>query len=299
MQHIRSYGSVYQLGHRAIRDIFETEVTVEEKVDGSQISFGIIEGELSVRSKGKDLVLDAPEKMFIKAIEVIKTLPLKENWIYRGEYLQSPKHNTLSYFRTPKNFIILFDVETGEQSFLTAEEKKAEAERIGLECIPVIFSGQLDGPATFADILNSESILGGCKIEGVVVKNYSKFTAEKKFYLGKYVSEAFKEIHEGEWRKANPTRGDIIDELVGRYKVDARWAKAVQHIRDSGQLTESMKDIGNIIKEIPADVKKECEDEIKDILFRHFWPHISRRIVQGVPEWYKQKLLELSLGGKE
>ena len=84
MQHINSYPSIYALGHKAIQGIFDTEVLIEEKVDGSQFSFGLVNGELSCRSKGKDIVLDAPEKMFGNAIEVVKSLPLREGWVYRG-----------------------------------------------------------------------------------------------------------------------------------------------------------------------------------------------------------------------
>ena len=66
---INSYPKIYNIGHKYILDLFNEEVSVQEKIDGSQISFGVIDGELCARSKGKDLVLDAPEKMFNKAIE--------------------------------------------------------------------------------------------------------------------------------------------------------------------------------------------------------------------------------------
>ena len=53
------------MGHKAIAELLKGPVYVEEKVDGSQFSFGVDEnGEIRVRSKGCELVLDAPEKMF-------------------------------------------------------------------------------------------------------------------------------------------------------------------------------------------------------------------------------------------
>ena len=33
-------------------------------------------------------------------------------------------------------------------------------------------------------------------------------------------------------------------------------------------------------------------EEIKEKLFNHFWQQIQRGITAGLPEWYKQKLLE-------
>jgi ATP-dependent RNA circularization protein (DNA/RNA ligase family) len=38
---ILSYPSIYALGHRAIRELFDGPVVVEEKIDGSQFSFGV------------------------------------------------------------------------------------------------------------------------------------------------------------------------------------------------------------------------------------------------------------------
>lgn len=46
-----------------------------------------------------------------------------------------------------------------------------------------------------------------------------------------------------------------------------------------------------MIKEVQADVKKECEDEIKKILFDWAWGTIDRRITGGLAQWYKEHLL--------
>lgn len=294
MQHINSYPSIYALGHRAIANLFDSDVLIEEKVDGSQFSFGRIDGELVCRSKGKDIILDAPEKMFSKAVEVIKELPLRDGWFYRGEYLQSPKHNTLKYSRTPNNFIILFDINIGLEEYMSYEEKRAEAERIGLECVPIMYQGKVTDFEQFKLFLEKDSVLGGTKVEGVVIKNYSVFTQEKKVAMGKYVSEAFKEIHQGEWKKSNPNNRDIEAILIGEYRSNARWQKSVQHLQEKGLLDGSPKDIGALMKEVSSDTLKECEEEIKEKLFKHFWSKISRGIVSGIPEWYKEELAKKS-----
>jgi hypothetical protein len=194
--------------------------------------------------------------------------------------------------------LIIFDINTGDEIYLPYSEKKEEATRIGLECVPMIYYGKIENPERFKELLNQKSILGGSDIEGIVVKNYNKFTPDKKAMFGKYVSEKFKEVHSGEWRKNNPTGGDIVNDLILQYRTPARWMKAVQHLRDAGTLEQSPRDIGNLIKEIQADTKKECEDEIKEILFNHFWKNISRGITAGAPEWYKDELLKLSFEEK-
>jgi hypothetical protein len=293
---LHSYPSIFAIGHSAIGDLLSHEVIVEEKVDGSQISFGLIEGELFIRSRGAKIQADAPEGMFangVKAIQEIKAL-LTEGWTYRGEYLSKPKHNTLAYSRTPKNYIILFDINSGLEVYLSPEEKRAEAERIGLECVPQLFQGKIESPTHLRELLRFESVLGGQNIEGVVVKpvGYSLFGRDKKALLGKYVSETFKEKHIKDWKNSNPTQNDVIVTLGQTYNSEVRWQKAIQHLRDDGKLEGSPRDIGPLIQEIPADILKDSEQEIKNALFAWAWPHIRRHVIRGFPEWYKQQLME-------
>lgn len=292
---LASYPNIYAIGHAALGTLFDGEVLVEEKIDGSQFSFGTTpDGELKCRSKGKELIVDAPEKMFEKAVETAHNLrdELRNGWVYRGEFLQKPKHNTLAYERVPKQHIILFDIETSPQSFLGPDEKFMEADRLGLEVVPVLYRGTVASAGELLALMAQTSCLGGVVPEGIVVKNYSQFGKDKKVLMGKYVTEAFKEVHGKEWRASNPTSTDIIQELILRYKTPARWQKAVQHLREAGSLEGSPRDIGWLIKEIPGDVLKEAEDEIKEALFGYAWPKIKRGITGGLPEWYKQQLLE-------
>jgi len=48
---ISAFPKIFTLGTDYISDIFKEEVEITEKIDGSQISFGKIEGELYMRSK--------------------------------------------------------------------------------------------------------------------------------------------------------------------------------------------------------------------------------------------------------
>ena len=134
---IHSYPTVFQIGHKAIIDIFKSPVLAEEKIDGSQFSFGVIDGVLECRSKGKQLILDAPEKMFERAVATSRELEplLHPGWVYRAEYLEKPHHNALNYGRIPHKHLILFDVLTSEgETYLTRPEKVAEAltDRVGV-----------------------------------------------------------------------------------------------------------------------------------------------------------------------
>lgn len=291
-----SYPSIFALGHRALSELLLDPVIVEEKVDGSQFSFGLFDeaGDqvLRCRSKGAQLNLVAPEKMFIKAVEVVKQLPLTVGWTYRAEYLAKPKHNALAYDRIPEKHLIVFDVNTGHEEYMSYAHKEAECERLGLEIVPLVYEGMLDSFADFRSMIDRTSALGGQKIEGVVVKNYRRFGPDKKVLLGKFVSEAFKEVHAAEWKAENPTKTDIVDRLIDTLRTPARWNKAIQHMREAGKLEDSPRDIGLLMKEVQADIEKECADLIATKLAEWAMPQIRRGVIRGLPEWYKEELLK-------
>jgi hypothetical protein len=288
------YPSTFNLGHPNLSELFADPIVVEEKIDGSQFSFGIFDGQIKVRSKGKEIFLENPEKMFLPAIETVLKLKdlLRDGWTYRAEFLSKPKHNTLCYNRTPKDFLILFDVNPSEETYLDYTEKFNEANRLGLECVPLLHAGEKLDYDQFKALLQKESVLGGPKIEGFVVKNYFKFGRDKKCLIGKFVSEDFKEKHGVEWKKMNPGQDDIIHLIGSSLKTEARWNKAIQHLRDEGKLENSARDIGLLLKEVGLDVLKDSEQEIKEQLWNYAWPKINRIIVRGLPEWYKDKLLK-------
>lgn len=299
-----SPGKIWSISHRAVRSLFgdeAVEVQVQEKVDGSFFAFGIFpepsfggDVELKVRSKGAVMVVDAPEGMFKSAVDTVKSLQdqLKVGWMYRGECLNKPRHNALNYDRVPKGNVILFDICREEEDYLTYEELKAEGDRLGLEVVPQLYVGKITTAEQIRAFLDTTSILGGQKIEGVVLKPIEPlYDQDKKLLMAKFVSEAFKEVHNSTWKNDNPTTGDILELLGNQYQTAARWNKSVVHAREEGLLDESPKDIGLLIKKIQADVKEECEEEIKEKLFQYAWKHLARKVTAGFPEYWKDLLL--------
>ncbi len=303
-----SYPSIFALGHKAIEDLLNDEVIVEEKVDGSQFSFGVFPCEfnesthvidevphvLKVRSKGAIMNIDAPQSMFKEAVDHVKArvFDLAPGFTYRGECLKKPKHNALAYDRTPAQNVIIFDINSGEEEYLSYEQKALEANRLGFEVVPLLFSGKLESVSAVRRFLDTTSVLGGQKIEGVVVKPIKpKYGWDKKLLIGKFVSEAFKEVHSNSWKESNPTSTDILQQLGEQYGTAARWNKAVQHLSEAGKLESSPRDIGLLINEIPNDILSDSEDDIKAKLFTWAWPHIKRMVIKGFPQFYKEKLL--------
>jgi hypothetical protein len=232
--------------------------------------------------------------MFQKGVNAILAVgsQLEDGYIYRGEYLRQPKHNVIAYDRIPANHIIIFDIEVeefGSGWYLDPDDVVTHAERLGFEPLPWT-TMKVDTPDQVKGFLDMTSVLGGAKVEGIVMKNYERFTRDGKVMMGKYVSEKFKEVHRKKtYRVSNK---DIVATLIEAYKTEARWRKAVHHLRDMGELEDSPRDIGKLIKEVQSDVLEECQDEIKEALFKWGWKQIYRGLTSGLPEWYKEQLLE-------
>jgi hypothetical protein len=194
----------------------------------------------------------------------------------------------LVYDRIPKNFLILFDVDTGLESYVTYDEKKKIADSLGLECVPLIFKGVIEDHDKFKKMLDTKSILGDVDIEGVVIKNYERFGRDKKTLMAKYVSEKFKEVHRKDWKVTNSK--DILTIIGESLHSEARWLKAIQHLAEKDELENSPKDIGLLLKEINKDIALECEEMIKEQLFKWAWKKVSSHAVRGFPQWYKDLL---------
>ena len=293
---LQSYPKIKQLGSTSVRDVTKGCIVVEEKVDGSQFSFGSFDGKLFCRSKGRIIEdLETPDKLFMGAIATARDLFtkgfLEDGWTYRGEALHKEKHNVLTYGRVPHGNLILFDVET-PQGYLSPTMKRGVAESFGLECVPCYFDGHLgdEDSMDFQQFLQKESVLGAVPVEGVVVKNYAVLDREGKPKMAKVVSKDFKEKHGKEW-KTSVTK-DEVAALALRYKTEARWEKAYQHLRDEGKLTGEMRDVPLLLEEIVRDIVEEEAQDIGQALFKMHQKRMQKIWVSGAPQWLKKKLAE-------
>lgn len=298
---IHAFPKIFALGQPYIKTIFANEVEITEKVDGSQFVFGKINGELLMRSKGQQIFPENPQRMFREAVDYVISIQdkIKDNCIFYCEYLQKPKHNILAYDRVPKNYLALFAVfHTNDQSWANYSYMyEYYSAVLDIDAVPLLGHMHVDNFSTsiLDTLLDRESFLGGAKIEGFVVKNY-----HQPFLLGgqpiplmagKYVSEAFKEKHKGTWKGEHTNQGRW-DKFKEVFRTEPRWHKAIQHLRDSGLLTESPKDIGNLIKEIHNDIAEEEQGNVKEFLWEYFGQELLRHSVKGFPEFYKRYLVE-------
>jgi hypothetical protein len=294
---LRGYSSPFNLGHRALAELFDGRVYIQEKVDGSQFSFGMVDGELVCRSRGQIIPDLENSGMFLPGVKVVQDLAerglLSDGWTYRGEYLRKPKHNTLPYDRVPAGHIILFDIDEGDQHYMDPRTVGTYADLLGLEAVPVfMIADSKPSMEELNDLMTRTSVLGNVKIEGIVIKNYNKYGPDSKVLMGKMVSDDFKEHHSKDWKNRNPTSKDFVGKIIEEYATQARWNKAIQHLQESNELNFEPQDIPLVLREVARDVLADEGEEIKQRLFKHFWKQISRGLTKGLPEHYKVWLAE-------
>lgn len=292
------YPKICSIGDPIIKNLFQGEVFVEEKIDGSQFRVWFDEkGTMFCGSKSINYSdEEPPDKLFLQAIKSAENhlvgKGLKDTFLI-FEYLKVAKQNTLSYSRIPKDNLILLDCMING-NYISYEEKVKFGETIDFEVVPLLKKGEVKNAEEFNELLKTESCLGGSVIEGVVVKNYNQFHSLPYLLgmpvFGKFVRKEFKELNDKEWKVGIP----IEERLIEQFPKEPRWVKAVQHLKEKGILLSSPKDIGKLLEEINRDVEEECSDIIKDLLWKEYKFKILRQFKHGFAEWYKQKLMEES-----
>lgn len=335
MSNVPSFPKIYHVGNPAIPYLFRGTVEVTEKIDGSQFGWGVNpEGQLVMRSKGQQIYTVKQNDMFQKAVEQAERMyeklkkwhefwsgPIRHEGLYfYGEFLNRPKHNCLAYERIPKNNIALFGVLNG-QTFISEWDKLKEiADYLEIDVVPLLYRGPWENDRVFKNepgnvnqtqdfdytgvqklkrmIGQTMSYLGGQLVEGVVMKNYNEYTTigPPTVCFGKFVSEAFKERNQSEWH-VNSGKADI-DMFIESFRTEARWHKAIQHLKEDGKLENAPKDIGKLIEAVQEDLEKEEQQTIMEGLYKIYMKSIKRKATAGLAEWYKEQLLQRQFSGQ-
>jgi len=297
LPHLPSFPKIFHIGERQITELFNGVVEITEKVDGSQFNFGKDkEGELVYRSKGQDLTYRPTPKMFELADNYIHSIDHKipMDTYFFCEFLNKPHHNVLNYERVPKNNLYLFGVMEGQVFVNDASTLYKYADSLGIERPNILFSGLVNTIEELEVYLLFNSILGREIVEGIVVKNYNQCAVITSnlilpMAMGKYVNEKYKERHNKDWKQSKSRKGKL-EMFIQSFRSEARWQKAVQHLREADKLEGAPRDIGNLIKEIAVDLTEEEAGNIKEGLYKIFKKDIVRAAQGGFPEWYKEQL---------
>lgn len=276
------------------RSFLDGDVMVQEKVDGSQISFGLVKGQLRVRSKNQDITRQTDGSMFAPAVRHLHDVAswLIPNAIYRGECLAKRKHNVLTYDRMPDGHVALFEVTPNVPMELTATERdvliRQEAEALGLSATPLLHHGPVTNELR-DELMGLESFLGGCRLEGIVLKRYDMRTRLGQPVFQKIVAAEFKEQHKQTWG-GGPSRGDFLQAMGEEFRTPARFRKSVQRMKEAGLWTGTASDIGWLMKDLSIDFEAEHAEQLGQRMWTEFRKQVMASANRGFADWYKGEL---------
>ena len=286
-----NYGKIWGIDELWIEKFPTINWNVQEKLDGSQFSFGLVNDVLVCQSKNTQLDLKHPNKMFSKAVAwcVENKERLDPCYIYRAEALNSTRHNHIKYDAVPDCGFVIFDIENkldGRIPLLSGDVYY-ECLRLSIPCVDTQSLQLADVENSLLKLwskLPTISMLGG-KPEGFVFKsNTHKDDFGYPLRL-KLVSSEFKErANKPKQLKQN---NSVVDKIVEVLATEARWRKAVQHVAEQDGDMHGNQSIPALLKELSTDTMVEEQDYIQNILWREYWPKINKALANQFVAWYK------------
>lgn len=299
---ILEYGKVTRAGqNRDHSPVLEKPgaalVLIQEKLDGSQFSFGVVEdGTFHCRSKNQALDPAVPPAMFAKAVYTAlcaaKSGFLVPGVTYYAEAFQSKRHNVLMYEREPVGGMVLFEAVNKEEPRLRYPPHWMDnaSKLIGCEVAQVVYEGTLPDNETLLELMKKPSQLGGI-MEGVVIKVVAHP------HRWKVVADLFKEVRHAHGAGKGPkVQDDPVRTVARAFCTPARYEKARQSLAERGLLKGTPEDIGKLISTVRKDLFEEESDNIARALFAAQQKQIGNAAVAGLADWYMGRIARVEDG---
>jgi len=301
------YPKIHALGYRGTEDLSSSVVFVSEKLDGSNVSIHrTIDG---LRLASRTRWIDSESKQFgafllwVAEHKQHLMMGLRPGEAVWGEFCNN--HNVLQY--SNKSPFVMFDFsehiptiypEAGScevYSFKAPTKWGPILEDRGLSFIPQVqwkyFNNLVEVNDFLAELNKAGSMLGG-PVEGIVIKNYDRLSSYGQPLFVKIVNQEFKE----DFRKIYAVGDSLEESLCQIVFPEARFRKGVQRLKENGDHTGTVKDIGKILQIIQQDVAEESMDTIKEFLFQKYWPNAKKLLSHKIVHRYKQ---EIGLGPRD
>lgn len=275
----KRYHSIVRYGHKTTQDVLNKgdQIIIQEKIDGANASFAVVDGELKCWSRNKELSMsNTLEGFYVWVKENIDVNKLLDGVIYFGEWTAQHK---VVYEGYTKQFFLYDIYNLYLEEYVSFSMVKDEAKRLGLNLVPVFFEGEFESFEQLQQYVGKTELNGklGDKVsgEGIVVKNVAYRDRFGKQLFVKLVTDGFAEVQKQKTPK-DPKKNFSQEELMVRECVTIpRVEKQLFKLIDDGLLDRDygIEDMGYILKTISPLVaedilKEEMEDyklSVKDI----------------------------------
>lgn len=248
----------------------EDTIVIQEKVDGSNFSIRVEDGEVSTYSISERLcpnntLRGAYNWVQSQNLQKIKGI-LGEDFILYGEWV------TPHAVKYPVNNVAYFyDVwSISRQCYLDWEVSKVLVEKLGFTFVPVFYCGNFQSWEHIYSFIG-KSELGATIGEGIVVKNMShRLDVNGRFpYYVKLVSNEFAEVKKTDEMdfsgiNARVRNQKLVDTIITEQRIDKLLRKMV----DTGDISEgySEADKAKALKLIGTAVYRDCTKEEPEIV---------------------------------
>lgn len=275
----KKYHKIIRYGHKSTQDVLNKGdyIIIQEKIDGANASFAVINGELKCWSRNRELNESNTLEGFYEWVQQnVQVQKLLEGVVYFGEWTAQHK---VSYEGYMKQFFLYDIYNLHLEEYVSFSMVRDEAKRLGLQLIPVFFEGEFESFEQLMSYVGRTDLGGKLKGkptgEGIVVKNVNYRDEFGKQIFVKLVIDGFREIQRQKQTKDSKKAFSEAELKVRECVTLPRVEKQVFKLIDNGLLDREygIEDMGFLLKHtspmVAEDIlKEEMQDfnvTIKDI----------------------------------
>lgn len=275
----KKYHKIIRYGHKSTQDVLNKGdyIIIQEKIDGANASFAVINGELKCWSRNRELNESNTLEGFYEWVQQnVQVQKLLEGVVYFGEWTAQHK---VSYEGYMKQFFLYDIYNLHLEEYVSFSMVRDEAKRLGLQLIPVFFEGEFESFEQLMSYVGRTDLGGKLKGkptgEGIVVKNVNYRDEFGKQVFVKLVIDGFREIQRQKQTKDSKKAFSEAELKVRECVTLPRVEKQVFKLIDNGLLDREygIEDMGFLLKHtspmVAEDIlKEEMQDfnvTIKDI----------------------------------
>jgi Rnl2 family RNA ligase len=204
-----------------------------------------------------------------KMVEVIKSYGFSDVTVFGEAYGPGIKAKGIKYSNGQEMLFRAFGIMV-EENFLTYDLFVEVTDKMGLPRVHEVWRGEptQENLDALLERPSAEGLLNGIDntAEGVVIQTNPLFRdVFGEWVIAKHKSKKFAEkAHAREVK--GPREASSADEFAATFVTEGRLSNVLGHLEDRGaELTHSMKDMPVILKEMIADLHKECQEEWNDL----------------------------------
>lgn len=257
----------------------EGRLIVQEKIDGSNFTVYRPDEHSPLLFFNKGKPVKADQSVWERTCRALSTRAylFRPGYVYHGEAMRATRSCHIMYKQVPRFYWMCYEIiAPGTSVCMTPEEMDEILKDTGIQQARIYYDSKYadeTSPERLDNLFKSINMLPSCLgnyAEGFVVKvlQYEK-KGKLVTYRCKYVSDHMRERKPIEGVMAPDCTVESIGDL---FNVPARFRKAVQHLQERGEeVTPSA-----VAAECDADLLKEYEQEIREMLWNRYWNTIKR-----------------------